>query len=311
MTIAYISHPACEHHDMGMSHPERPARLRAIEGHLKAVGLYASLRVIMARRAEQKDLLRVHTADYVESIFTLSPNSGHVQLDADTCMSPGSLEAALHAAGAGIQAVELVMKGELTRAFCAVRPPGHHAERERAMGFCLFNNVAVAAAYALEVHGLQRVAILDFDVHHGNGTENIFLADPRVLYCSTFQHPFYPGTQPPTTAEHIVYSPLPASSGTTEFRHAIEADWLPALERFKPQLVLVSAGFDAHAEDPLGGLFLDESDFSWVTQQICEIAGCYAQGWVVSMLEGGYNLSVLARSVAAHISALLEDDLSG
>jgi acetoin utilization deacetylase AcuC-like enzyme len=249
-------------------------------------------------------LARVHDAAYLKAIERSAPKHGLAWLDPDTAMSPHSLEAALRAAGAGVFAVDLLMEGHAENAFCAVRPPGHHATRNSAMGFCIFNNVAVAAAHALEHWKLARVAILDFDVHHGNGTEDIFLGEARVLFCSSFQHPFYPFRQSAEAPDHMVFSPLAAGSGGAEFRAAVTRSWLPALEEFKPEMVLVSAGFDGHREDDMAGLNLVEGDYSWVTERIIEVATAHAGGRIVSVLEGGYALSALGRSVVAHIKVL-------
>jgi acetoin utilization deacetylase AcuC-like enzyme len=290
---------------MGEHHPECPARLEAIQNRLISSGLDFVLLHHDAPLATREQLCRVHDSEFVEQIFATSPAEGHVRLDPDTGMNPHSLTAALHAAGAVVHGVDLVMSGQANSAFCCVRPPGHHAERDRAMGFCLFNNIAVGAAHALEAHGLERVAIVDFDVHHGNGTEDIFRDKPNVMFCSTFQHPFYPNTGVATDTDHIVNVPLAAGAGGSEFRAAVESHWLPKLEAFAPELVLVSAGFDAHAEDDIANLRLVERDFTWVTAEIKGIADRHAGGRIVSSLEGGYNLSALGRSVAAHISALL------
>ena len=305
MTVALISHPDCLLHDMGAHHPESPARLWAISDQLIASRLDAVLRHYQAPAATRAQLERVHDVDYVESIFRAAPQHGLIALDPDTAMNPHTLSAALHAAGAVVQAVDLVMRCEVTAVFCNVRPPGHHAERKHAMGFCFFNNVAVGAAHALAAYGVERVAILDFDVHHGNGTEDIFGTDPRVLLCSTFQHPFYPylGTAP--TQDHIVNTPLAAGADGAEFRRIVESRWLPALHRFKPQLVMFSAGFDAHRADDLGQLLFDEADYFWVTEQVKVIADQYAHGRIVSVLEGGYNTGALGRCVVAHVQALL------
>jgi acetoin utilization deacetylase AcuC-like enzyme len=307
MPIAFISHHDCMLHDMGAEHPEQPARLSAINDRLIASGLQFTLHHFDAPLAERQHLLRVHDPQYLDYIHAKAPDefADHVWLDADTLMCPHSLQAALRAAGAGVMAVDLVMGGRTRAAFCAVRPPGHHAERRQAMGFCIFNNIAVAAAHALETHGLERVAIIDFDVHHGNGTEDIFRDDPRVLFCSSFQHPFYPYSGADTVSDHIVNIPLAAGTAGEEFRRQVQERWLPALRDFAPQLVLVSAGFDGHAEDHLAYLRLREPDYAWVTDQLKAIADEFANGRVVSMLEGGYALSALGRSVAAHIDALL------
>jgi len=304
MKIALISHPDCLLHEMGAGHPESPARLHAIHEQLVASGLESALYQRDAPQASLEQLQRVHDAAYVQSIFDAAPAEGMVALDPDTWMNPYSLRAALRAAGAAVLGVDLVMSGEMDAAFCSVRPPGHHAERGRAMGFCLFNNVAVGTAHALTVYGLQRVAIVDFDVHHGNGTEDIFRDEQRVLLCSSFEHPFYPYSGADTVSSHIINVPLPAGSSGQRFRNEIEARWLPALEAFRPQLVMISAGFDGHYEDEMAHLALDESDYSWITRQIKAIADAHAGGRIVSTLEGGYALGALGRSVAAHIAAL-------
>jgi acetoin utilization deacetylase AcuC-like enzyme len=257
-------------------------------------------------QATREQIERVHEAAYVDEVFESAPEEGLVWLDGDTAMNPHSLEAALHAAGANVQAVDMLMAGEARRAFCAVRPPGHHAGPDRTMGFCIFNNVAVGAAHAIAAHGLERVAIVDFDVHHGNGTEDIFSGDNRVLMCSTFQHPFYPGTGAGDTAPNIVNCPLPAMTDGADFRATLRAHWLPVLEAFEPQLILVSAGFDGHIEDDMAQMRLREPDYEWVTLEICDLADRHAEGRVVSTLEGGYNLSALGRSVAVHIRAMMD-----
>jgi len=307
MSIAYISHYACTRHEMGAHHPEQPARLGAINDRLIASGLEMVLHHYDAPQAEREQLLRVHDPEYVDRVFEASPAEGLAWLDGDTAMNPHTLEAALHAAGAAVLAVDLVMEGKAKQAFCAVRPPGHHAERARAMGFCFFNNVAVGAAHALEKYGLERVAIVDFDVHHGNGTEDIFKDDERVLFCSTFQHPFYPNSGHDTGAPNIVNVPLPSRADGATFRQGVLEHWMPAIDAFRPQLVMISAGFDAHIEDDMAHLKLHEFDYSWVTRRLCEMADKHAEGRVVSTLEGGYNLSALARSVAVHIKAFMGD----
>jgi acetoin utilization deacetylase AcuC-like enzyme len=305
-SVAYITHPVFLQHMMGSHHPESPARLHAIGDQLIAAGIDPFLLHRDALPATRQQIERVHDPLYVEEIFEASPQEGLVWIDGDTAMNPHSLEAALLAAGANIQAVDMVMAGEARRAFCAVRPPGHHAERDHAMGFCIFNNVAVGAAHAITVHGLERVAIVDFDVHHGNGTEEIFSGDSRVLLCSAFQHPFYPGSGAGDTAPNIVNCPLPAMTDGADFRATLRAHWLPALEAFEPQLILVSAGFDGHIEDDMAQMRLREPDYEWVTLEICDLADRYADGRVVSTLEGGYNLSALGRSVAVHIRAMMD-----
>ncbi|MES9964595.1 MAG: histone deacetylase family protein [Candidatus Sedimenticola sp. 20ELBAFRAG] len=305
MPIAYISHPDCLLHDVGQEHPEQPARLRAIQDQLVSSGMELVVRQFDAPVAKRGQLDSVHDPDYVSGIFAEAPYEGMLALDSDTFMMPKTLDAALRAAGAVILGVDLVMRDEVGSAFCAIRPPGHHAERHRAMGFCYFNNIAVGAAHALSEHGLDRVAIIDFDVHHGNGTEDIFQEDPRVLFCSSFQHPFYPFTGHECDADHVVNIPLKAGADGEEFRKQVEAHWLPALEHFKPQLVMISAGFDAHAEDDMGQLRLREADYRWVTAKLKEIADEHAGGRIVSSLEGGYELDALGRSVVAHLDALL------
>lgn len=306
MKTAYISHSDCLSHDTGTGHPECASRLPAINDHLMAAQLYDFLIHYEAPEATREQLERCHDPAYLDQVERLMPTSGHAYLDPDTVVSPGSLRAARRAAGAVVKAVDLVMDGEVRNAFCAVRPPGHHAERIRTMGFCIYGNVAVGAAHAMAVHGLERVAILDFDVHHGNGSEDIFRRDPRVLICSSFQHPFYPYSVIEEVPDHIVCAPLAATAKGDEFREAVTRLWLPALERFKPQMVFVSAGFDAHADDDMSGVSLLEADYRWVTEQIREVAGRHASDRVVSVLEGGYDLPSLARSVEAHLRVLMD-----
>jgi acetoin utilization deacetylase AcuC-like enzyme len=305
MTIGYITHADCLRHEMGKAHPESPARLNAINDRLLASGLDAVLVRHDAPRVSEEALLRVHDADYVDSLRAQQPTRGLTWVDGDTALNPHSLLAAERAAGAAVEAVDRVMDGTHRRVFCAVRPPGHHAERARAMGFCFFNNIAIAAHHALAEHGLSRVAIVDFDVHHGNGTEHIVAGDPRILFCSTFQHPFYPHSGTQASADNIVNVPLPAGAGGAEFARAVEADWLPRLAAFAPELILVSAGFDAHRADDMAQLNLVTGDYAWVTAEICRQAEASAEGRVVSSLEGGYDLHALARSVEAHIRALI------
>ena len=306
MPIAFVSHYACNRHVMGDHHPEAPERLDAINDRLIASGLDMVLMHFDAPVATREQLLRVHDADYVQQVFDSSPERDYVWLDGDTAMGPHTLEAALHAAGAAVLAVDLVLEKRANRAFCAVRPPGHHAERARAMGFCFFNNVAVGAAHALARHGLQRVAVVDFDVHHGNGTEDIFSGDERVMFCSTFQHPFYPHSGFDSIAPNVVNCPLPSRSDGAAFREAVQTHWLPALEAFEPQLVMISAGFDGHREDDMAHMNLLEFDYAWITRRLCEVADKYAEGRVVSVLEGGYNKDALARSVAVHLKSFLD-----
>jgi acetoin utilization deacetylase AcuC-like enzyme len=302
---AYITHPSSLLHDMGPYHPECPDRLRAIGDRLLAAGLDGYLRHYEAPAATHEQLARVHDRQYIATLEAESPESGLNYLDPDTAMCPDSLAAARHAAGAVVLATDLLAKGECRSAFCAIRPPGHHAERSRAMGFCLFNNVAVGAAHALAVHGIERVAIIDFDVHHGNGTEEIFASDPRVLMVSTFQHPLYPYTGVDPLGPNMVNIPLAAGSGGEAFREAVTEHWLPALEAHRPEILYISAGFDAHREDPLANLKLVEADYAWVTRELIAVAAKHANGRIISALEGGYSLSALGRSVAEHVRELL------
>jgi acetoin utilization deacetylase AcuC-like enzyme len=304
---ALYHHDDCRRHAMEPGHPEAPERLAAILERLRACGLAAAMETVDdAPEAATDDLVRVHGGVHLAGLEARLPTRGLTPLDGDTTLGPDTLLAARRAAGAATDAVDRILAGTLDRAFCAVRPPGHHAERDAAMGFCFVNSVAVAAARALEVGGLERVAILDFDVHHGNGTVSIFADDPRVLVASSFQHPFYPGRLTDVPGEHLLYTPLPAGTDGSGFRRAIERDWVPALERHAPQLVLVSAGFDAHRDDPLGGLRLDADDFAWVTRLIVEASRPSADGRLVSLLEGGYDLAALADCVEAHVGALVE-----
>jgi acetoin utilization deacetylase AcuC-like enzyme len=304
MSTAFVTHPLCHKHDMGAYHPECPERLGAIEDQLIASGVGQHLAHHQAPQAKVSSLARVHPIEYISHIRSSAPQIGTVHLDPYTAMNPHTWDAALHAAGAAVLATDLVLSRQADNAFCSVRPPGHHAMRSRAMGFCLFNNVAIAAKHALEQHGLERVAIVDFDVHHGNGTEDIFRDDPRVLMVSTFQHPFYPysGTEDP--APNMVNVPLAAGAGSQPFRDAVTQQWLPALEAFRPQMVFFSAGFDAHVEDDMAMLRLVDADYAWVTKEIKVLADKYAEGRIVSVLEGGYNLSALGRGVVAHIKVL-------
>lgn len=308
MTVAFISHPDCEKHEISPNHPERPQRLAAIMDRMIASGIDGRLQHQQAPQATRDQLLRVHDSSYVDLIYANIPEQGCVWLDGDTAMNPHTVDAALRAAGAVVHGVDLVMAGDVNAAFCSIRPPGHHAERNRAMGFCIFDNIAVGAAHALSEHGLERIAIVDFDVHHGNGTEDIFRNEPRVLFCSSFQHPFYPGTGADTVSDHIINIPLPAGTGSEEYRAAVEAHWLQPLDDFRPELILFSAGFDAHAEDPLAQLELVEADYAWITAQVKRVADRHADGRIVSTLEGGYNLSALGRSVVAHIEALIGNE---
>ncbi|MCC7272563.1 MAG: histone deacetylase family protein [Alphaproteobacteria bacterium] len=307
MSTLLYSHPACLYHDTGEYHPERADRLRAVLAALDAPA-FAGLDRREAPRAAIEDLLRVHPRSHVEGVLAAIPASGHRGLDPDTIVSPGSGEAALRAAGAVAAAVDAVMAGEATNAFCAVRPPGHHAEPDRAMGFCLFNNIAIGALRAHQEHGCERVAVIDFDVHHGNGTQATFARDPRLFYASTHQWPLYPGTgarDERGIAGNIVNAPLQPNAGSADFRFAVAEFVLPALEDFRPDFLFISAGFDAHRRDPLAALNLSEEDYAWITGKLTELAGRHCAGRVVSALEGGYDLEALADSAAAHVAALM------
>lgn len=306
MTTAFISHPDTLLHVMDGGHPESPARITAIKNQLISSGLFASLQVHDAPLASDEHLLRVHTQRYVELIRSVAPKAGLVRLDPDTAMGPMTLSACLHATGAAILATDLVMSGKAKNAFCCIRPPGHHAGRERAAGFCIFNHIAAGVAHAISQHRLERVAIIDFDVHHGDGTEDIFKENPKVMLCSTFQHPFYPYSGADSRTERIINVPLPAYTNGKGFRLAIEQEFAPALASFKPQMIFVSTGFDAHVHDPLAQLALVEDDYVWVTQFIKDMAHKYAQDRIVSSLEGGYDLNALANSATAHIRTLAE-----
>jgi acetoin utilization deacetylase AcuC-like enzyme len=307
MSTLLLSHPACLDHLTPAGHPERPDRLRAIEQALEDERFQMLARE-HAPKAPLDIIALVHPIDYVEAISNASPSEGMVHLDADTSMSPGSFEAALRGAGGAMRAVDEVMNQNATNAFVAVRPPGHHAEVARPMGFCLFNNAAIAARYARNRYEVERAAIVDFDVHHGNGSQDIFWADKSVMYCSTHEMPLYPGTGAVgERGEHntIVNAPLRAGDGGDAFRDAFETVILPRLREFKPDILVISAGFDAHTRDPLANLNLIEADFAWVTKKLMDVANDSAQGRIVSMLEGGYDLQGLSRSVAAHVTTLM------
>lgn len=301
---ALISHRDCLLHVMDGFHPESPLRLKAIDDQLIASGLHAFLQHVDAPLATREQLERVHAPAYVDRIEALLPAQGLAYLDPDTALNPHSLQAALRAAGAVVLGVDLVLQGKAENVFCNIRPPGHHAGPDYAMGFCIFNNVAVGVAHALAQYGLERVAIADFDVHHGNGTEAIFKDDPRVILCSTFQHPFYPHCGADSGSGHVINVPLAAGTNGEGFREAVTRHWLPALERFRPEMVFISAGFDGHREDDMAGLMLVEADYAWVTQQVKAVAEKFARGRLVSVLEGGYALSALGRSAAAHVRVL-------
>lgn len=305
MRTAFFTHPSFWQHAMGAGHPECPERLDAIDEALRSTGLIEHLDVVQARAATWEELRLAHSPGYLSALRQrLGAVTQVVQLDPDTAANPHTLTAALHAAGAALQATEQVLAGRVRNAFCAVRPPGHHATRDKAMGFCFLNNVALAARYALVHGGLQRVAVVDFDVHHGNGTEDILAGDPRALMVGLFEHPLYPFSGVPPKGDNMLNLPLPAHTGSQEIREHIRAQWIPALEAFRPQMLFVSAGFDAHQLDPLGLLRLTEVDYAWITQQLADVAAKHAQGRIVSCLEGGYHVWALARSVCAHLRVL-------
>ena len=305
MTLGIITNAECGLHEMGASHPEQPARLDAIAERLASSGLESSVSRFEAGRVNREQLLAAHDPRYIELVYENAPEEGLVWLDGDTAMNPHSLAAAEFAAGAAVMGVDLVMRGEVDRVFCPVRPPGHHAVRLGAMGFCIFSNVAIAAYHALNQWNLERVAIVDFDVHHGNGTEDIVSGDDRILFCSSFQHPFYPGTGADTDVPNIVNMPLPAGTDGAGFREVMTGVCLPRVKQFEPQLILISAGFDAHRADHLAMLNLVEEDYAWITRELVQLAALSAGGRIVSCLEGGYNLQALASSVEAHLTALL------
>ena len=304
MTTALVTHKACYDHVTPPGHPEQVARLDAVLGALEGLDL---LRVT-APLGAQDDILRAHPKAHIDAIAAAAPDEGWRSLDADTHMSVGTLEAAYRGVGGIVRAVDCVMAGEAGNAFVAMRPPGHHAEKETAMGFCFFGNVAIAAKYALDHHGLDRVAIVDFDVHHGNGTQDLVEDDPRILFCSTHQMPLYPGTGAAheTGVGNVLNCPLPDGAGSKAFRDVMTRDVLPRVDAFSPQLLIISAGFDAHSDDPLAGMMLVEDDFAWITERLCDIADQHCAGRVVSSLEGGYDLAALGASAAAHVNVLKE-----
>ena len=292
---------------MQARHPECPERLTRILDYLRATGMLAELEVREPAPATDDTLIAIHERRYLDMLAAASPAAGLVRVDPDTALCPRSLTAAHRAAGALVDATHAVLAGAAQRAFCAVRPPGHHAEEGAAMGFCFYNNIALGAVTALQDASIERVAILDFDVHHGNGTIDIFKSRPEVLVCSSFQHPLYPNRYVDLARPNIVNTPLAAGTDSAGFRRAIERDWLPAIEAHRPQLIFVSAGFDAHRADPLGGLLLETDDYAWITRLICDSARQFAGGRVIAALEGGYDLDALANSAGAHIGGLLQD----
>ena len=307
---AVIKHPNSALHKISEYHPECPQRIAAVEDALAASGLNDFLITRQARQAARSELIRVHQQHYVDWIFDNAPTSAgeHVQIDGDTSMNQYSLIAALTASGAAMDAVDGVVNKDYDNAFCMVRPPGHHAERNVAMGFCFFDNVAVGAQYAMDKHGFERIAIVDFDVHHGNGTEDIFFDEDRVLFCSTFQEYIFPGKYAPSQPGHIVNVPLPGGTDGEHYRRVFSDLVLPELDAFKPDFIFISAGFDAHKNDPLAGLNLESEDFGWITRQIMQIADTHSDGRIVSTLEGGYDLDGLAQSAVAHVNALMRLD---
>jgi len=301
---AWISHPECRLHEMGEGHPECPERLDAISDHLLSTGLMALLVPYDAPKATLEQLSRAHASLYVQEIIAAAPRAGYLQLDPDTAMNAYSLSAALHAAGAAVLATDLVLDREVSRAFCSVRPPGHHATRHQAMGFCIFNNVAVGIRHALDVRGLERVALVDFDVHHGNGSEDILAGDERVLMVSTFQSGLYPFSGEEALAANMRNVGLPAGATGEALRRAFAEVWAPAIDAFEPQAIYISAGFDAHRADDMAGLRWVEEDYAWVTRELAALSARHCEGRIVSCLEGGYHLFHLARSVAAHVREL-------
>lgn len=303
MTIAIISHPDCALHDIE-GHPERPARVKSVEKALETYPFRHPVQFYLSKKATLAQLRLAHDDTYLQWITAMAPKQGFLAIDADTIMDAHTLNAALYAAGAVPLAVDLIFSGQAKAVFCNIRPPGHHAERGKAMGFCFFNNVAIGASYALQRYGLKRVAIIDFDVHHGNGTQAIFQDNPQVLYCSSFQHPFYPGYEPKLDNAHILSVPLPAGTGSAVYRQAVTAAWFGKLADFHPDLILFSAGFDAHEHDPLANFMLTKSDYVWLTQEVVKIAKQSCEGRVISVLEGGYDLPSLAACVPAHVDAL-------
>ena len=308
MTTAFYTHRDCRLHDMGQGHPESPERLVAIEEHLRTTGLDAALQWRQAPEVGQQALERAHDAEHVRELCALlkrlQTGQDTLALDPDTSACPHTAAAVSRAAGAAVAATDAVIEGDVRNAFCCVRPPGHHATRRQVMGFCFFNNVAVAALHALEARGLQRVAIIDFDVHHGNGTEDIVAGDPRILMCSFFQHPLYPYSGAVPSASNLMNLPVAPYTQGAAIRALIEQHWLPRLEAFRPEMMFISAGFDAHRDDGLAQLGLVEDDYAWITGRLMDVAQQHAQGRVVSCLEGGYHLDALARSVAAHLRVL-------
>lgn len=305
MPTALITHRDCVRHEISPDHPESPQRIDAIQDQLKKQDVYDYLVHHDAPLAKREELMLAHPETYVDLIHRKSPANGSIQLDPDTAMNAFTLNASLRAAGAGVMAVDQVCAGQVDNAFCLTRPPGHHAEKIQAMGFCFFGNIVIAARHAIKAYGLERVAIVDFDVHHGNGTEDIVDGDPAILFCSSFQHPFYPGDYRENVEDQRVNVPLASGCNSADFRHAITQSWFPALESFKPQMLFISAGFDAHVEDPLANVALLDDDFVWITRKLKDIAERHCEGRIVSMLEGGYALPALSRCATAHVRVLM------
>lgn len=303
MTLVVISHSDCLLHDVG-EHPERPDRIKVIQNALSTYPFTAPVLFQDAQSANEDHLRKVHNDDYLKWIMSVAPKAGFIAIEADTIMNQFTLNAALLAAGSMVQGIDLLFNQKAQTVFCNVRPPGHHAERDRAMGFCFFNNVAVGAQYAIDQYQLDRIAIIDFDVHHGNGTQNIFQNNKKVMFCSSFQHPFYPGYDPELDNEHILNIPLVAGTSGQQFREQVASAWFDQLDQFRPQLICFSAGFDAHELDPLGGLRLVRDDYVWLTTEIARIAKTHCPGKLISILEGGYDLTALAECVPAHIDAI-------
>jgi len=303
---ALLTHTDCALHEISPGHPEQPARMAAVLDQLAASEIFQSLTQIEAPEADREHLILAHPEDYVDAIIKAAPASGSVQLDADTAMNAHSLRAAMLAAGAGIKSVDLLLNGEFDNTFCCVRPPGHHAEKTTAMGFCFFGSVAIAALYALQKTEINKVAIIDFDVHHGNGTEDLVGENPDIFFCSSFQYPLYPGKFGQNVPGRKINIPLDAGTDGETFKQKMQAECLPALSAFKPDMIFISAGFDAHRDDPLGGLELLEKDFAWITAELKAVADEFSNGRLVSMLEGGYDLPALGRSAVAHVTELLK-----
>jgi len=313
MTVGVVGHYRCSEHNMGEHHPESPMRMSAIQDQLIRSGIEYVIRQYDAKPIDRALLTLAHDKDYIASLYNNAPTEGIYTIDGDTLMNPATLTSALYSAGAAIDAVDLVMTKMVSSAFCLTRPPGHHAKKNQAMGFCFFNNIALAAAYAKDKYQLDRIAIVDFDVHHGNGTEDIVAEKEGYLFFSSFQYPLYPFTETEkkpkknliSRASNIIYTPLPSTTKGKDFRQAISQSWLPALREFKPQMIFISAGFDGHIEDEISHMSLTEDDYFWLTNELKIIAKEHAQGRIVSVLEGGYALSALGRSVVAHIKGLI------